>query len=173
MKFERLKQRVIRGERLVEGRLEQTQAHATSLKSTWRESWTPTRILLAGLVGGFLIGRARPGRVIRKLGGLNGARWVQLFSAVSGLLASLQSGLAAATAKKATEQAADAANDATMRAPPEAEPATNIEAARHAAEAAATAEPEAVPPSDRRRKPDPTWNAPPRPAEAATEISER
>lgn len=173
MKFERLKQRVIRGERLVEGRLEQTQAHATSLKDTWRESWTPTRILLAGLVGGFLIGRARPGRVVRRLGGLNGTRWVQLFTTVSGLLASLQSGLAAATAKKATEQAAEAANDATTRATPRAEPTAGTEAARDAAETAATAEPEAVPPSDRRRKPDPTWNAPPRPAEAATEISER
>jgi len=173
MKFERLKQRVIRGERLVEGRLEQTQAHATSLKDTWRESWTPTRILLAGLVGGFLIGRARPGRAVRKLGGLNGARWVQLFTTVSGLLASLQSGLAAATAKKATEQAAEAANDATTRTTPRAESTAGTEAARDASETAATAEPEAVPPSERRRRPDPTWNAPPRPAEAATEISER
>ncbi|WP_242108896.1 protein sip-5 [Luteimonas aquatica] len=173
MKFETLKQRVIRSERLVEGRLEQTQAHATSLKTTWRESWTPTRILIAGLAAGFLVGRARPARAFRRLGGLNGARWIQLIGTLSGLFASLQSTLAAATAKSAAGQAADAAQTADTAAATADEVARDTQAEGGDAGEAQAATPETPSPADRRRRPDPTWSAPPRPAEAATEISER
>ena len=172
MNFEQLKVRVERSERLVEGRLEQTRAHATALKTTWRDSWTPSRIVIAGLVSGFLVGRSRPTRALRRIGKLGGPHWIQLIGTLSGLFASLQSTFAAATAQDAAETAGDTAVrvDAAVSDPGTGLPA---DAAAPPAATAVTAEPEAVPPADRRRRPDPVWDAPPRPAEAATELSER
>jgi len=164
--FESIRRRVERSEQLVEGRALQTGEHARALKATWRESWTPTRIILAGLAAGFLAGRTNPGRALKQIGA--GGRWIQLVGALSGLLASLQSSVAAATADKASdhaEQAADEAGDAASAAQAvagEEPPTTQDERA---------AEPP-LPRSDRRR-PDPTWDTRPAAAEAATEISER
>lgn len=167
MNFERLKLRVERRERLLEGRTLQAHERMASLKTVWRESWTPARIVLAGLAAGFLVGRAEPTRALKQLGGLGGARWIQLVGALSGLFASLQSSIAAAGADKAVDRAGEAADQAGDAAA----------AAQTAADEAAPAPPadeaaEARPRSDRRR-PDPTWNTPPAAAEAATEISER
>src|SRR3546814_16360175 len=69
----------------------QTGVRADALKSTWRESWTPARIIIAGLATGFLAGRADPARILKQLG--SGGRWIQLVGALSGLAASLQSRL--------------------------------------------------------------------------------
>ena len=167
MKFEAIRRRVERSEQLVEGRLLQTGERARALKSTWRESWTPTRIILGGLAAGFLVGRADPTRALKQLGA--GGRWLQLVGALSGLLASLQSSLAAATADEASdhaEQAADEAGDAASAAQ---------QAADDDAPDATPAEDDADEPQPRsdRRRPDPTWETRPAPAEAATEISER
>ncbi|MBV2208522.1 MAG: hypothetical protein KUL77_03035 [Thermomonas sp.] len=41
------------------------------LKHCWRESWTPSRIVIAGLAAGFAIGRARPLRLASSGGLLN------------------------------------------------------------------------------------------------------
>src|SRR5690606_8684697 len=49
VKFDAIRRRVERSEQLVEGRALQTGVRAHALKSTWRASWTPTRIILAGL----------------------------------------------------------------------------------------------------------------------------
>lgn len=165
MKFDAIRRRVERSEQLVEGRALQTGVRAHALKSTWRASWTPTRIILAGLAAGFLVGRADPTRALKQLG--SGGRWIQLVGALSGLFASLQSSIAAAGADKAVDRAGEAADQAGDAAA----------AAQTAADEAAPAPPadeaaEARPRSDRRR-PDPTWNTPPAAAEAATEISER
>src|SRR3546814_1997938 len=64
----------------------QTGVRADALKSTWRESWTPARIIIAGLAAGFLAGRADPARVLKQPG--SGGRWIQLVGALSGLAAS-------------------------------------------------------------------------------------
>src|SRR3546814_2803829 len=69
------------------------------------ESWTPARIIIAGLATGFLAGRADPARVLKQLG--SGGRWIQLVGALSGLAASLQSSIAAADAGKAVDRADD------------------------------------------------------------------
>src|SRR3546814_6874329 len=46
VKFEAIRRRVERSEQLVDGRALQTGVRADALKSTWRESWTPARIIL-------------------------------------------------------------------------------------------------------------------------------
>jgi hypothetical protein len=165
MKFEAIKRRVERSEQLVEGRLLQTGTRLDAFKSTWRESWTPARIIIAGLAAGFLVGRSEPSRALQKLGGLGGARWIQLIGALSGLFASLQSTVAAARADDAATHADDAADSAGNAA-------ASAQAAADDGEPDAQAPSEPPPRSDRRR-PDPVWSTPPAPAEAATDVSER
>jgi hypothetical protein len=144
MRFERLLQNVQRAEQRVERRAVHTQLQWTLLKDAWRAGWTPGRIVIAGLVSGFVVGRAEPLRT------LTGARWMQMFTAVSSLLASTQ----AASAAEQAEQAADTAQDAQAQAEGDdyagEEPA--VEQAFDEDEVVVTA---------------------PRPAEAATELSER
>lgn len=66
------------------------------LKSSWRAAWTPGRIVVAGLVSGFLVGRSRP----LQLAG-NGAM-VQLITALSGVVASGTASVAAQDAEDAS-----------------------------------------------------------------------
>jgi len=165
MNFEALKRRVERSERLVEGRIEQASEHRTRLGQQWRQAWTPGRIVVIGLVGGFLVARARP---MRTLGAVSATRWVQLATSLSGLFAALQAAWAAQTAESAAKDAEGAADVATAVAE-DAATAT-------VPQAQAVAGGEAVAPgpvSDRRRRPDPQWDTAPSPAEAATEVSER
>ena len=102
MRFERLLQHVQRAEQRVELRATHARLQWATLKQAWREGWTPGRIVIAGLVSGFLAGRAEPLRA------MNGARWMQMFTAVSSFLATAQAAAAAETA----EQAADTAQEA-------------------------------------------------------------
>lgn len=167
MKFDAIRRRVERSEQLLEGRALQTGTRMSALKATWRESWTPTRIILAGLAAGFLVGRSDPGKAMQRLAG--GGRWLQLVGTLSGLLASLQASVATASAGKAVDhadEAADQAADAAVAAQAVADDA----AAVAGDDSNANAGPR--PRADRRR-PDQSWTTPPAPAEAATEISER
>jgi hypothetical protein len=143
MRFEKLLQHVQRAEQRVELRATHAQIQWTTLKQAWREGWTPGRILIAGVVSGFLVGRAEPLRT------LTGARWMQMFSAVSSLLATAQ----AAAAAEQAEQAADTAQDVQDQA-----------------EGMAEAEEPLV---DEAFEDDDIVVTAPRPAEAATELSER
>ena len=119
-----------------------TVARWGQFKHTWRESWIPGRIVIAGLVSGFLAGRAEPLRA------MNGARWMQMFTAVSSFLATAQAAAAAETA----EQAADTAQEAQGQADMQADEEPLVDEAFDEDEIVVTA---------------------PRPAEAATELSER
>ncbi|MGX9721338.1 protein sip-5 [Stenotrophomonas acidaminiphila] len=141
MNFDALQRRVRRAEAVVQVRMDETMQQWDTLETTWRRSWTPGRIVIAGLAGGFLAGRLEPG------GAFSGARWLQMIGSVSGLVASAQASIA--TLQEAGLAAAAAA----------AGVATN-EAAAAAGEAAASPA----------REPEP--GAPPRAAEAATELSE-
>jgi len=134
--YEQLKRRVERAERLVEGRRLQTRDHWATLKATWREGWTPARIIAAGLVSGFVSGRAEPLRA------LSGARMLEMIGAVSGLFASAQATFAAEQAGDAADSAEQVATEAGVATPAAA--GNNVQ-------------------------PDPIA---PRPAEAATEMSE-
>ena len=99
MSFHALIAKVEQAEQALEDRERRTSAQWQQVKSTWRESWTPGRIVIAGLASGFLVGRAQP----LKLAGSGGL--LNMVTALSGLLAS---GSAQAAAENA-EQAADAA----------------------------------------------------------------
>ena len=143
MRFEQLLQHVQRAEQRVELRVTHTQTQWATLKHAWREGWTPGRIVIAGLVSGFLAGRAEP------LKAMTGARWMQMFSAVSSLLATAQ----AAAAAQQAEQAAHTAQDVQDQAEGVIE----------------TEEPRV----DEAFEEDVIVTTAPRPAEAATELSER
>ncbi|MDR7193404.1 hypothetical protein [Luteimonas terrae] len=199
MNFEGLKNRVDRAEALVDGRVVQTTDRYRALRTSWREAWTPPRILIAGLVMGFATGHLEPRRALTKLGKLGGPKSIQLLSALSGLLTSVQATVAAATAEKAAETADDAAqtaDEAADNVAAKTSGTTDTQAAAAAGAAAAVqvqqaasgatqhqsagaqtqsgAPPaaDASTPRPDRRRPDPVLSEQPRPAEAATELSE-
>ncbi|MCD9095633.1 hypothetical protein LU699_05505 [Luteimonas fraxinea] len=194
MNFEGLKNRVERAETLVDGRVVQTTDRYRALSTSWREAWTPPRILIAGLVMGFATGHLEPRRALTKLGKLGGPKSIQLLSALSGLLTSVQATVAAATAEKAAETADDAAQTAdaaadNVAAKTDGTADTQAAAAAGAAAAAQvvsaggtqtqrTTQPGTTPdaatsvPRTDRGRPDPVLSEQPRPAEAATELSE-
>ena len=157
MNFEGLKSRVERAEVLFHGRIEQVRCHRARLDSNVRQAITPGRILVAGLLGGFLVARVRPMRSIRAV---SATKWIQLASSLSGLMASLKAAHAAETAEGAAEEAEAVAEDTGVAAGAAASPVTATEPPA----------PRAV--SDARRRPDAPFAREPRPAEAATELYE-
>ena len=165
MNFEGLRCRVERAEGLFQGRIEQVRGHRLRLDGEVRKAITPGRILIAGLLGGFLVARARPMRSIRAV---SATKWIQLASSLSGLMASLKAAYAAETAETAAEEAEHAADTAEAVAEE-----TGVAAAGATSPSPAAEEqhaPHAV--SDARRRPDAPFEREPRPAEAATELSE-
>ena len=114
MSFNALITKVTQAEQALESRERLTMARWDQLKTTWRDSWTPGRIVIAGLASGYLVGRARPLRLAGSGGLLN------LMTALSGIFASSGAQVAAEQA----EQAADAAHGAAAvaGAPTDAEP---------------------------------------------------
>lgn len=151
MKFEQLQRRIQRAEELLEGREQQVATQWCVLKRVWREGWTPVRIVVAGFGLGFLGGRTEPvaaiNSVAAKLGGA--PKLLQMISTVSGLFAALQAQDASDQAERAADQSQDAADASQPRQPDQApSPARRVDAAG-------------------------AEHAPPRPAEAATEMSER
>ena len=101
MSFHALIAKVEQAEQALEARERTASTQWRQVKTTWRESWTPGRIVIAGLASGFLVGRAQP----LKLAGSGGL--LNLVTALSGMLASGSAQVAAENA----EQAADAAGD--------------------------------------------------------------
>ncbi|WP_439448941.1 protein sip-5 [Stenotrophomonas sp. ATs4] len=153
MKFGALQRRVKRCEQVVTVRLGETQDHWGTLSQVWRQGWSPMRIIVVGLAGGFIAGKLEvPGRV-------NGARWLQMVGSVSNLFASAQAAFATAMAAQAAATADDAAEEADD-ASEQAQAAASAAGARPAP----APQPQAAPEPEVRE---------PRPAEAATELSER
>lgn len=153
MKFGALQRRVKRCEQVVTVRLVETQDHCSTLSQVWRQGWSPLRIVVVGLAGGFIAGKLEmPGKV-------NGARWLQMVGSVSNLFASAQAAFATAMAAQAAATADDAAEEAD-----------NASEQAQAAASASTARPAPAPAPRPAAEPEPRE---PRPAEAATELSER
>ena len=123
MSFDALITKVQQAEQALEGRERAASAQWRQVKTTWRESWTPARIVIAGLASGFLVGRAQP----LKLAGSGGL--LNMVTALSGLLAS---GSAQAAAENA-EQAADAAESSASAAAPTNDDIAAIERAARGA----------------------------------------
>lgn len=116
MKFDTLQRRVQRAERLLEGREQQVLENWANVKGSWRQGWTPWRIVSAGLIAGFVTGRAEP------LAVLNGPRILQMIGSVSALFAQAQDAVGLGeTPPPAAEEAAAAAT-----APRPAEAATEL-----------------------------------------------
>lgn len=155
MRFELLRQRVERAEKRVAACSDRAESSRRGFGEAWRAGWSPTRIVVAGFLSGFLIGRAEP---LSKVGG---ARWLQMLGTVSGMVASLRAAAASedagASADVAAEQAASANRNvaaATGQVPPVPVDPAAAQAGADASDAA-------------------TQVRAPSPAEAATEISER
>jgi hypothetical protein len=102
MSFDALIQKVRQAEAALEAQERRVGADWRQLRATWRALWTPGRIVVAGIVAGFVVGRAEPFK--RAAGG----GVLQLLTALSGLFAG---GSAQAAANEAGE-AADAAQGA-------------------------------------------------------------
>ncbi|MEO6518851.1 MAG: protein sip-5 [Pseudoxanthomonas sp.] len=108
--FEQLITKVKLAEDLLEARERATVSRYRQLKQSWQAGWTPWRIVAAGLVSGFLVGRAEP------LGAIGGPRLLQMVGAVSSLFASAQAAVAAGEAKDAADDAGEVAVDAAQAA---------------------------------------------------------
>jgi len=106
MSFEQLIAKVEQAERALEAQERRASDGFRQLKSDWREAWTPGRILVAGAVSGFLVGRARPLRAV------DGGNVLQMVSALAGLFAGGNAQAAAAEAADAAQDASEAAADA-------------------------------------------------------------
>ena len=182
MNFKGLKTRVERAEALVDGRVVQTLDRHAALRSSWREAWTPSRIVIAGLIAGFATGVAQPKLALRRLGKLGGPKSLQMVSALSGLASSIQATIAAVGAKQAAdatdvseEAATDVASEATSPAAAGVTTTAPHNPAAGSADLAAGTVDDAAPAAGiraDRRRPEPVYDAQPRPAEAATEMSE-
>lgn len=113
--FDALIQKVQQAEVVLEARERETAADWRQLKATWRTAWTPGRIVIAGLVCGFLVGRTKP------LRNVSGGGALQMLSALSGLLASSHAKVAADEAQDSADslQADVASASATTTAAPD------------------------------------------------------
>lgn len=100
MGFKQLLTKVQQAEAALETRERLVADDWRQLKRTWKEAWTPARVVIAGLVSGFLVGHAQPLRTVARSG-----QFMQLVTMLSGLFAG-------GTAKVAAEEAEHAADTA-------------------------------------------------------------
>lgn len=137
MRFELLRQRVERAEQRVSSCSDRSQASRLAFLDAWRQGWTPGRIVTAGLLSGFLVGRSQP------LARMDGARWLQMAGTVSSMFAALRAAAEAAAVQAEPETGTGATSDPAppegsatadattpappvVRAPPPAEAATEL-----------------------------------------------
>lgn len=123
MSFDALLQKVKQAETALEAQERQAAADWRQFKASWRAAWTPGRIVVAGLVAGFLTGRVQP---LKRAAAGGGA--LQLLSALAGLFAS-------GSAQAAAGEAGHAADNAQQTAAAVGVPAAAV------AQAAAAPEP--------------------------------
>jgi hypothetical protein len=109
MSFDKLIAKVTQAENALEAHERRVGADLRQLKHSWKATWTPGRIVLAGLVGGFLVGRAEPLR--------SAARGGSLMRAVS-LLSGMFATTTASHAAEEAEHAADTAETAVQAVAP-------------------------------------------------------
>ena len=111
MGFKQLLTKVQQAEAALESRERLVADDWRHLKRTWKETWTPARVVIAGLVSGFLVGRAQPLRTVARSG-----QFMQLVTMLSGLFA----GGTAKVAAEEAEHAADTAENVAEVVAPEA-----------------------------------------------------
>jgi len=106
MNFESLVEKVKQAEDALESSERRTTEQWTQLKLHWVQGWTPARIVVGGLVSGFMVGRARPMRAA------SGGGVLQMVSALSALFAGSNAQAAATEAEHAADTAAAVAPEA-------------------------------------------------------------
>ena len=104
MSFEALVEKVRQAETALEAKERQAAADWRQLKSSWIAGWTPARIVVAGFVSGFAVGRMEPLKKAASGGGV-----LQLMTALAGMFAGGSAHAAAGEAEKAAESAQDTA----------------------------------------------------------------
>ena len=109
MSFNALLDKVKQAESALEAKERQTVADWRQLKVSWRAGWTPGRIVLAGLVSGFIVGKIEQVKRAASGGGV-----LQLVSTLAGLFAG---GSAQAAAGEAAHAADTAQQTAAAVAP--------------------------------------------------------
>ncbi|OHE84170.1 MAG: hypothetical protein A2579_10700 [Lysobacterales bacterium RIFOXYD1_FULL_69_11] len=108
MSFDKLLRKVEQAEMALEARERQYSADMRQLKRSWRLTWSPGRIVVAGLLTGFLAGRRE------RVSASDGTGILRVISLVSTMMASVN----AKEASSEAEHAADAATDmAATQAP--------------------------------------------------------
>ena len=127
MGFKQLLEKVKQAERALEAQERRVTDDWPRLKGSWKEAWTPGRIIIAGVVSGFLVGRAQPLRTAARSGQI-----MQLVTMLSGLFAG-------GTAKVAADEAELAA--ATAETVADAVGAPPVTTASSPAQAGSTAGP--------------------------------
>lgn len=102
--FKQLIQKVAQAEAALEAQERRVAADWRQLKGSWKAGWTPGRIVIAGLVSGFVIGRIEPIKA-----GAKGGTIMQMITAISGLLASTRAQEAATEVEHVAQQVESAA----------------------------------------------------------------
>ena len=102
--FKQLIEKVAQAEAALEAQERRVAADWRQLKASWKAGWTPGRIVLAGLVSGFVIGRIEPLKA-----GAKGSTIMQMITAISGLLASTKAQEAATEVEHVAQQVEGAA----------------------------------------------------------------
>lgn len=110
-RFDLLIHKVQRAEQALEAHERRAAADLRQLRDSWRELWTPGRIVLVGLAAGFLAGRAEPARLARRGGGAIQSA-LHLVSMLSGLFAGHSAQAAAGEAEQAAASAQEVAETA-------------------------------------------------------------
>lgn len=105
MGFKQLLTKVQQAEAALEARERRVVDDWQRLKFTWKEAWTPGRVIIAGLVAGFLVGRAQPLRAVARSG-----QWMQLVTMLSGLFAGGSAQAAAEQAEATAETVEEVAD---------------------------------------------------------------
>ena len=123
MSFDKLILKVTQAEDALEAHERRVAANLRQLKASWLAGWTPGRIVIAGVVSGFFVGRAEPLKAVAK-----GGNAMQVITMLSGLFA----GSSAQAAAGDAEQAADVAEELAVKVDPD------TESAGYAANVAAT-----------------------------------
>lgn len=100
--FNQLIEKVAQAEAALEAEERRVAADWRQLKASWTAGWTPGRIVLAGLVSGFVVGRVEPIKA-----GTKGGTILQMITALSGLMASAQAQEAATEVGEVAQQVED------------------------------------------------------------------
>jgi len=75
MSFRRLQQRVVRAETHVQQHLAASNQQWKGLVHTWHKALTPSRVVVAGVVAGFVVGQFKTGQTLKSV--LDSPRWLR------------------------------------------------------------------------------------------------